>query len=692
MHKQIHTSIKQNLNKNLLAFPTIVIITVVGIAPFIQALYTSFFHDVYSTKYFIGLENYKYILSDKGFLYSFNISALWAILNVIISISIGLMIAWKLINKKHKFLLIFAICIPFAIPIYISVPIWRLFFHGDSGISLFYKLTGIEINLLKDPIKTFLVTLFINCWLTLPTNVIFFASSIRKISKEMLLSAKIDGANNCQILFKIILPIIKNTTLTLVVLNSIKFFKDFNVPYMVSVGGPPLVKGITDHFIIGVTTTLDILIYDIFNSTSNYGITSAYSIMFIFIIALLMLLWLITKSKQNNTIISSFLILITQIIINKYIGILFSLGYIFSLFLTNKTFNNIRKYQKGVQIYAIVLIIEFFYFINNLMKNGILLGFDFAFFIALIILITQIQKKNTFLKISFNNRWINKISKSHISTTFVNNTFSIITYTFELLLITSSFIVLYLLIKLSFSKVGSIYIDSLVPNFQTLDNFKNIILKENYFLYIKNSLILSTTTSLIVPFIIMPAAFWLKQKSSKTTYSILTFIQIIGIYGGMHSLIPLYIIFTKINLAQTYIPLILIYLNHAIPIGLFTTLAFLEKFPNSLRETAQLEGITTFQYFKYILFPLSLPIILSNVLLTFLSSWNGFIAPLLFLNQEAKFTISVKLYSLIGNLSSGFPHWNLFAAGAIINCLILIIIITIIEKFSEYSFLQDIQD
>jgi multiple sugar transport system permease protein len=684
----------------------IAIIAIVGIAPFIQALFTSFFQDVYGSKSFVSLDNYKYLLSDKGFLYSFNISAIWAILNTAISIVVGLFISWQLKNKKHKTLLIVAICIPFAIPIYISVPIWRLFFHGDSGISLFFRLTQIEVNLLTDPSKTFLATLFINCWLSLPINVIFFSSSIKKIPKEIILSAKIDGANNFQILSKIIVPIIKNTTITLVVLNAIKFLKDFNVPYMVSVGGPPLLQGITDHFVIGVTTTLDILIYDIFNTTSNYGITSAYSIIFMFIIAILMFLWLITKSSSKHIKLSLILIFISQIIINKTFGVFLFILYGISLVLSTNHFNKqsllskekstLYIKNKAIYLFYIGLVIEFIYAIIRLKIQGFLLGFDSAIFISIIIFTTQIKNNNTY----HNNKTMNENTiysylknKTTINTSNIINTMlSVVTVVFEVVLILSSFLVIYLLLILSFSNVGSIYIDSLIPAIRTLNNFKDIIFKENYFWYIKNSLYLSTITSILIPFVIMPAAYLLKQKSNKTTYMTLTLLQIIGIYGGMHSLIPLFIIFSKLNATQTYLPLVLIYLSHSIPIGLFTTLAFLDKFPKSLRETATLEGANTYQYFRYILFPLCIPIIFSNMLITFLSTYNGFIAPLLFLNQEAKFTISVKLYSMVGNLSSGFPHWNLFAAGALLNCLILLIVIVIIERFSEHSFLEDIQD
>ena len=62
-----------------------------------------------------------------------------------------------------------------------------------------------------------------------------------------------------------------------------------------------------------------------------------------------------------------------------------------------------------------------------------------------------------------------------------------------------------------------------------------------------------------------------------------------------------------------------------------------------------------------ILLPLSLPPLFTAVMTAFIGAWNGFLAPLLFLNDEKHYTISLKLYSWVGTLGSGNPVWNLFS-------------------------------
>ena len=79
-------------------------------------------------------------------------------------------------------------------------------------------------------------------------------------------------------------------------------------------------------------------------------------------------------------------------------------------------------------------------------------------------------------------------------------------------------------------------------------------------------------------------------------------------------------------------------------------------------------------YMVRILFPLSLPVVTTAVMVAFLNAWNGFLVPLLFLNDDSRYTISIKLYSLIGSIASGNPKWNLFAAASIVNVTLLSLI------------------
>lgn len=553
--------------ETILLLPLIFVVLLIGMAPLGEALSTSFFHDINGKRTPAGWDNYRFIFTDRGFLLSLGITLFWATFNTAASLAIALPLAWHL-NRKARFhsLLFPALAVPWGIPVYIAVPLWRAFFHGDGGKSLFSRISGIEINLLTDAGASFFSTAWVSVWLGIPFSVLVLWNHMRKIPRSLGEAAIMDGAPNRIILSRIYLPQISGAITAIVLINFIKYLKEFSVIYLMTSGGPPLVSGITEHFIIGGTTTLDILIHEIFSTRQDLGISSAYAV------------------------ILGLLIFIILILRQHLIG---------------------RK--------------------KHLPKR---------------------QKRRNVLS-------------SPIS-------YEVIRLFFLFLFIVSALIILFLMLRLAFSRLGTCYIETPIPPFPTKDNFIDIFREETIHLSFLNSFWLALSTSLLAPVIILPGAFALQNFDKQKAFGILIILQILGLYGGMHSLIPLYSFFQRTGIHGSWLPLVLIYLNQSIPSGLFIAHTFVKKIPRSLKENARLEGCPPFLYLVKVIFPLSLPVVSTIMITAFLTAWNGFMAPLLFINEERFFTVGIKLFSLAGKLASGFPRWNLFAAGSTINCLILL--------------------
>lgn len=108
--------------------PVIFLIFLVGMSPFLTALRESFFHDYYGERSFAGLENFAYIFNDAAFSYSLNITVLWAFLNVILSLTLGFLLALRLIRRDRGSSALYRmLLIPWGVPVYIAIPLWRAF-------------------------------------------------------------------------------------------------------------------------------------------------------------------------------------------------------------------------------------------------------------------------------------------------------------------------------------------------------------------------------------------------------------------------------------------------------------------------------------------------------------------------------------------------------------------------------------
>jgi len=558
--------------------PLLGVILLMSFFPLAVSFKDSFLHDIYGEKTFAGFDNYVYLFSDRGFWLSLGITVIWALASTALMIYGGLSTAlflYKTGRKKVTSLVFFLLFVPWGVPAYMAVPVWRALIHGNSGNSLLKLLTGISVNLITQPGGAFIATLWVSFWMVLPFTAFIFVGHLKKIPQDVIAAAKIDGANHRRLLSDILLPLMKPAVITVTVLNLVKFLKDFTVIFLMTGGGPPMPQLITERSILGATTTAEVFLYDLFETARDIGIPSAFSFIMGLLILTIMLLWYRYQKRVKNA----------QSLISKT-----------------------RPFGRDP---------------NDLARRSVAFGLHFGSF-PLIALISA----GTVLSV-------------------------------------------YALIWMSFSKVDTTYIDTFCPRFFTAQNFSDLFVKEGILRYYANSLFLSVSCALLIPALTFGAAYAMTRISLKKQTTILTVVNLSTVLSGVHSLIPLFVFFRIFKLTDSYLPLILIYLSHAIPFSLLTLKTYLEHFPPSFYELARLEGMPERTYLWKVLFPLSLSPIATSMIHTFLNAWNGFLAPMIFLNDDARYPLSVKLYTYVGSVSSGDPKWGLFSAASILNLILI---------------------
>lgn len=130
-------------------------------------------------------------------------------------------------------------------------------------------------------------------------------------------------------------------------------------------------------------------------------------------------------------------------------------------------------------------------------------------------------------------------------------------------------------------------------------------------------------------------------------------------------MIPSYVLYTKLGWIDTWLPLIVpAWLGSAYYIFLFRQ--FFMSIPMELDEATYLDGGNRWTVYAKVIMPLSKPIIITTVILSFVNSWLDFLGPFLYLKDNLKFTLSVGLQLLIGQTSQDFPA---LAAGAFISII-----------------------
>lgn len=149
------------------------------------------------------------------------------------------------------------------------------------------------------------------------------------------------------------------------------------------------------------------------------------------------------------------------------------------------------------------------------------------------------------------------------------------------------------------------------------------------------------------------------------------------------TIIPMFFQMMRIGAQDSLVPLMLI------PIfcsqGAFSAFMLRQFFvtvPLELEEAARLDGLSTFGIFSRIMFPLAESVLSSAAILAFLSVWNSYLEPLVFINSIEKFTLPLSLANF--NDSYGLPQWHLQLAATTLSVIpVMIVYLVFQEKISD---------
>ena len=219
---------------------------------------------------FIGLQNYIEIFTkDKLFIKGMRNSAVWVLVSVACQTVLGFWLAY-LLNKKFQGRGIYRALVlsPWAVAGVMVGIIWSLILGETYGVlnDVLLKLGIIERNIswFSKGSRAMSAAIMANVWRGIPFFAISYLSALSSISGDIYESARIDGANTWVMLFRITLPMIKDTIVLTTLLRAIWTFNAVDLIYSLTYGGPN-----------NATMTMPLYIMTTFKGQLNYGYASA---------------------------------------------------------------------------------------------------------------------------------------------------------------------------------------------------------------------------------------------------------------------------------------------------------------------------------------------------------------------------------------------------------------------------------
>lgn len=227
------------INPYFYLVPSMLIFAVFLFYPFFKTIYLSLYktNKMGEAKLFVGLENYKALLSSPSFHNSLKVTLIFVLVVVIGSMFLGL-VAAVLCNKAFPGIRFFstAYALPMAIASSSAAMIFQIMLHPAVGIV--NKLLNLDINWLNDPKTALWCVAILTAWLNSGINFLYFSAGLGNIDETIYERASVDGASGIQQFFSLTLPGLSPIMFYTLVVNIIQAFQSFGQIKILTEGGP----------------------------------------------------------------------------------------------------------------------------------------------------------------------------------------------------------------------------------------------------------------------------------------------------------------------------------------------------------------------------------------------------------------------------------------------------------------------
>jgi multiple sugar transport system permease protein len=240
------------------------------------------------------------------------------------------------------------------------------------------------------------------------------------------------------------------------------------------------------------------------------------------------------------------------------------------------------------------------------------------------------------------------------------------TYFILILLSLIVFLPLYWVIRSSLLNLQEIYIFPPIwfPKQFRIENYTEVMDRIDFFKEFVNTMTVVIPVMIGVALTSSLAAFGFSRLDFPLKNFWFTLVIMTILLPSIVTLVPTYVAWSKIHLTNTYWPLIIPAFFGGGAFNIFLLRQFLMTIPKELDESAVIDGAGYFTIYRKIILPLIKPALVVVLLFTFVGVWNDFLGQLVYLNDSAKYTVSLGLSTLRGSLNT--PMHLLMAASAIV--------------------------
>lgn len=289
--KRRKEALKEHMTGYLFITPQILLFLIFLVYPIIEGIRLSLYKINYQNEIFVGFDNYIRLFSDAVFIKSTINTVILVVCIVALTVIFAMFVASAIFDKNAKYVSFIrgAYYIPVMVSMVVMSMIWSFLLNPANGlISYAARQLEMNVNFLGDTYWVLPVIIFVTFATNVGQAIILYIASMIGVPKELFEAAEVDGAGRMKIIFKIILPMVRPTTIYIIIMNIIAVLKIFVVIQLLTGGGPN-----------NASTTM---MYYLYNNAFKYnqlGIASAVGVIMFLITLVLSTPQLKAMFKKN---------------------------------------------------------------------------------------------------------------------------------------------------------------------------------------------------------------------------------------------------------------------------------------------------------------------------------------------------------------------------------------------------------
>ncbi len=214
---------------------------------------------------------------------------------------------------------------------------------------------------------------------------------------------------------------------------------------------------------------------------------------------------------------------------------------------------------------------------------------------------------------------------------------------------------------------------ALFPAAPVLEHYRALFTQRNFWLPIRNSLVVAGATTLLCLLLGSLCAYALARLQFRGKSLVLGFVLAVSMFPQISIVSPLYLLLRSLGLINTYPGLVLPYLTFAMPLTVWLLTSFFRQLPRELEEAAMMDGAGRLRILREIILPLALPGLAATGILTLVYCWNEFLFALSFTLGPERQTVPVAIALFRGQYQ--VPWGQILAAAVVATAPVAVLVL-----------------